>query len=179
MIALYILGAFLALLLITAGIIGTGWQYERSIRIKAPAERVWPHVSSLEATDTWSPWSGKDPSMLREFSGDPGKPGSHYRWDSSQKEVGAGSQTITGILENQQMDSRIEFIRPFKGTAEAFIRIKAYDKDITDVTWGIRSRTPYPMNIIKLFGLIRKNMNRDFDIGLQKLKIRCEETASD
>ena len=32
------------------------------------------------------------------------------------------------------------------------------------------SSTPYPMNIIKLFGVIEKNMDADFTRGLNKLK---------
>ena len=40
----------------------------------------------------------------------------------------------------------------------------------TRAEWGICSATPYPMNIIKLFGVIEKNLDRDFTKGLNKLK---------
>jgi len=70
--------------------------------------------------------------------------------------------------------TRIEFIRPFRGRAEAYIRLEE-ERGSTRAIWGIESSTPYPMNIIKLFGLIKKNMNRDFGKGLNKLKEMCEK----
>ena len=41
-------------------------------------------------------------------------------------------------------------------------------------SWSIKSRMPYPINIVKVFGGIERNMGRDFSKGLNKLKTLCE-----
>jgi hypothetical protein len=63
MIILYVLIGIIALLLLVAALIGTGWSYEKSIRINAPADKVWGQASSLKAPVQWSPWIEKDPGM--------------------------------------------------------------------------------------------------------------------
>jgi hypothetical protein len=173
MVILYTLGILITLILVIAAAIGTGWTYEKSIIIHAPLSKVWEHVKTLEALEKWSPWKEKDPNLKQEYTGEDGTPGAKYSWDSSNKSVGAGSQTIVSATEQAELTTRMDFIRPFKGTGEAYVRIN----NVTDGTllkWGIVSSTPYPMNIIKLFGVIEKNMDNDFATGLNKLKVMCE-----
>lgn len=174
MIGLYILVSLIALILIVAALAGTGWHFERSVHINAPVQSVWPHVNSLGALNTWNPWLGGDPQIKQTFTGTDGTPGATYSWDSDIKNVGAGNQTIVGINAPAELTTKINFIRPFKGVADAYIRLTE-ENGGTSATWGIISSTPYPVNIIKVFGLIEKNMNRDFTAGLNKLKAICEK----
>jgi hypothetical protein len=176
MIALYIMGGLVLLIFLVAAIIGTGWSYEKSIRIEASPNKVWSHTNSLTAINTWNPWIGKDERILLKYSGVDGAPGAKFSWDSEYKNVGAGSQTITKVTPGSELASRINFVRPFSGTGESYIRIME-DGGATVATWGIVSATPYPMNIIKIFGIIEKNMNKDFGEGLNKLKVICEQNS--
>jgi hypothetical protein len=112
---------------------------------------------------------GKDPNIRTEYSGHDGAPGASYTWDSDVKNVGAGKQTITTIKPNEEMGTRINFIKPFSGIGDAFITVKEEGGN-TKATWKIISSTPYPMNFIKIFGVIEKNMDKDFSAGLNKLK---------
>jgi uncharacterized protein YndB with AHSA1/START domain len=173
MIALYIILGLIALVLIVAAFVGTGWSFERSVLINAPLEKVWTHVSTLRACNQWSPWMEKDPNVRLQYSGTDGTPGASFSWDSADRNVGAGNQTITKVVPNSEVDSRIEFLRPFKGKGDAYV-ILTVERGLTRVNWGIESSTPYPMNIMKIFGVIEKNMNRDFNHGLNKLKGLCE-----
>jgi hypothetical protein len=159
----------LALILVVAALLGTGWTYEQSISINAPVEKVWEHINSLQALSTWNPWSSKDPDLKTAITGKDGEPGAIYSWDSLVREVGAGNQTIIEVVPMMELTSKIKFIRPFKGTADAYISISP-DNGGTKATWGMVSSTPYPFNIIKLFGLIEKNMNESFTSGLTRLK---------
>ena len=113
------------------------------------------------------------PWTVVKYSGTDGEPGASFVWDSPVKDVGAGSQTITKVKPNSEIDSRINFLRPFKGVGDAYVLLSV-ERAVTRVTWGIESSTPYPMNIIKIFGVIEKNMDRDFGAGLSKLKGLCE-----
>ena len=173
MIALYIIGGLIALILIVAALVGTGWSYEKSISINAPLDKVWNNINSLAAINKWNPWIGRDEQILVKYSGVDGTPGAKFSWDSEYKNVGAGSQTITAVIPRAELVSRIDFVRPFSGIGEGYIRIKE-ESGVTTATWGIVSSSPYPMNIIKIFGVIEKNMDKDFGEGLRKLKEICE-----
>jgi hypothetical protein len=145
----------IALILIVAAAVGTGWSYEKSISIQAPPGKVWSNTNSLSATNKWNPCVGRDPHIKLEYSGADGTPGAKFSWDSENKNVGAGSQTIVKITPGAELASRIDFIRPFKGTGQAYIRVKE-DSGATTATWGIISSSPYPMNIIKIFGSLKR-----------------------
>lgn len=173
MIILYIVLGLIALILLIAALIGTGWSYEKSIRIQAPVPTVWGHINSLRSLNQWNPWMDIDPAIKVVYTGTDGTPGASFSWESDAKNVGAGSQTLLTITPQQETTSRIDFLRPFKGTGEGTVRLSE-EKGGTNVSWGIVSSTPYPMNIIKLFGVIEKNMDRDFAKGLGKLKGLCE-----
>lgn len=174
MLALYIIGGLILLILLVAALVGTKWQFERSILINATVEKVWENTNSLHAINRWNPWLDRDPNLHQEYTGTDGAPGATFAWDSPVKDVGAGKQTITGIKEKSEMTSRINFIRPFAGVGEARIQLE-HERGTTRATWGIASSTPYPMNIIKVFGVIEKNLNRDFTKGLNQLKTLSEK----
>ena len=174
MIFLYILLSLIALVLIVAAIIGTAWSIERSILINAPVDRVWNHTNTLKATNQWNPWMAKDPNIKIEYSGTDGTPGGSYSWLSNEKMVGQGSQTILKVANQSELASRVDFIKPFRGKGNAFVRLSP-ENGKTKVSWRMESSTPYPMNIIKIFGVIEKNMNEDFNTGLNKLKALCEQ----
>jgi len=174
MLALYIIGGLILLILLIAAFVGRKWEYEKSILINAPIEKVWRNTNSLHAINQWNPWLDRDPNIHQEYSGTDGAPGASYSWDSPVKNVGAGNQTITGVRENTEMTSRINFIRPFAGIGDAWIRLE-HERGTTRAIWGIASSTPYPMNIMKVFGVIEKNLNRDFTKGLNQLKTLSEK----
>ncbi len=173
MLALYIIVGLILVFLLVAALVGTKWQFERSILIDAPIEKVWQHTNSLHAINQWNPWLDRDPHVKQEYAGTDGTPGATYAWDSPVKNVGAGNQTITAITPNKEMTSRIRFIRPFAGVGDAWISLE-HERGTTRATWGIASSTPYPMNIIKLFGVMEKNLDRDFTKGLNQLKSLSE-----
>jgi hypothetical protein len=174
MIFLYILLGLIALILLVAAVIGTAWNIERSITINAPLEKVWEHTKSLKALNEWNPWMAKDPDIKLDYEGMDGTVGSNFRWASAIKNVGEGCQTLTKIEDKTSLLSRVDFFKPFKGTGNALLNLSK-EASATKVTWRMESSTPYPMNIIKLLGVIEKNMNADFNTGLSKLKSLSEK----
>jgi len=174
MIVVYILIGVIALILLVAAAVGTKWKFEKSILIQAPVDKVWPHISTFKASNEWNPWIGLDANIRQQIIGVDGTPGATFSWESNEKNVGAGSQTMLSITERSEVASEINFLRPIKGRADGYIRI-APEGGGTRAEWGITSATPYPMNIIKLFGVIEKNLDRDFSRGLNKLKELSEK----
>jgi hypothetical protein len=171
---LYFILGVIVFILIIAALVGTKWTLERSTNIYAPIEKVWENVRSLEAMNRWSPWARLDPEIMQEITGVDGKPGAKYSWKSNQKNVGEGSQTITRLTEKAEIRTIINFIKPIRGTAEGYIKISK-EGPTTRAIWGINSSTPYPVNIIKIFGIIEKSMEKDFEKGLKELKSLCEK----
>jgi polyketide cyclase/dehydrase/lipid transport protein len=173
MIALYIIGGIIVLFLLIAAIAGTAWSYEQSILIQAAPDKIWDNVRSLHAINQWNPWMGIDPNIKVQYAGTDGKPGAGFTWDSSVKNVGAGSQTILRVRDGSELYTRVDFLRPFKSIGYADFKLIP-DSNATRVSWSIKSRMPYPVNIVKVFGGIQRNMGRDFTKGLNKLKSLCE-----
>jgi hypothetical protein len=174
MIILFIVLGVLALPFIIALFVSKDMSYSKAIEINSTPEKVWPHVNSLGALDKWSPWNEKDPNMKRTFTGQDGTPGACQAWVSDNKNVGEGSQTIVKLTPNKRLDTRLDFIKPFKSTAAAFVTLD--DKGgKTIATWGFESKMPYPMNIMKLFMNMEKNMDKDFGQGLSRLKEIAEK----
>ncbi len=169
MTAIYIIVAIVLIPLIVALFVSKDMNYEKSIYIKAPIDQVWKNVSSLSAMDKWSPWNERDPNMQRTLTGVDGTPGAKQSWKSDVKNVGEGSQTIINVEEPSLLETKLEFIKPFKSIADAYVKLSE-DNEATTVTWGFKSQMPYPMNIMKLFMNFEKNMDKDFGAGLNILK---------
>ncbi|MCF8379436.1 MAG: SRPBCC family protein [Bacteroidales bacterium] len=174
MIVIYIIGAIVLLLLIIALFVSKEMLYEKSIAVAAPASKVWKQVSSHKAMDQWSPWDARDPNMQKTLTGTDGTVGAKQAWVSKEKNVGEGSQTFLTLDEPRLVETRIEFLKPFKSRANAWVKLTEEKKD-TIVTWGFKSTMPYPMNLMKLFMNFEKSMDKDFGQGLNKLKDICEK----
>lgn len=172
---IYVILLIVAILLIIPMFISKDMNYEKSISIEASIDQVWKNVGSLSAMDQWSPWNSKDPGMERSLTGVDGEVGAKQSWISEKKDVGEGSQTIVAVDEPNQLTTKLEFIKPFKSVADAFVKLKD-EGSSTQATWGFESQMPYPMNIMKLFMNFEKNMDKDFGAGLEKLKGICEQS---
>ena len=122
--------------------------------------------------DRWSPWVEKDPNMKKTFTGTDGTPGASQGWEGN-KAVGQGSQTLISLDPPNRVETRLDFIKPFKSTAQAWINLEKITEG-TRVAWGFKSKIQYPMNIMKLFINFKKNMDKEFGGGLNKLKKLAE-----
>ena len=173
MLVLYIILGIIALVLILALFISRDMNYEKSITINSSPENVWENVNSLGALDKWSPWNEKDPNMEKTLTGTDGEVGAKQSWVSKVKDVGEGSQTIMKLDKPNLLETKLEFLKPFKSTADAYVKLYENGEE-TRVTWGFKSQAPYPMNLMKLFMNFEKSMDADFGKGLNKLKEICE-----
>jgi hypothetical protein len=169
-----VLGTFVFLLLVVALFVPRDFKYEKSITINAPIDTVWLNVSSLSALDKWSPWNDHDPMMKKDLTGVDGTIGAKQSWTSDVKEVGAGSQTITKIEKPTLLETNLNFMKPHESQGKAFIKLLTEGTG-TKATWGMTGHMPYPMNIMTIFMNMEKNMGKDWDNGLTKLKKLSEK----
>jgi uncharacterized protein YndB with AHSA1/START domain len=143
----------------------------RSTEIDAPVSAVYPLVSDLRRMNEWSPWAERDPNIEITFTGPADGVGQTMRWESANPEVGSGSQTITRLEPNREVETSLDF--GSQGTAMASIDLEP-SGSTTKVTWGFTSDLGFNP-VSRYFGLMfDKWIGADYERGLAKLKSVAE-----
>jgi len=168
---LIILGSLALLILVIVVVVSlqpNDYRVARSETINAPQSEVFPHVNDLRLMNEWSPWLEADPQVKQTYDGAAQGAGAIYTWNGNNK-VGEGRMTIIESQPNDKIHIKLDFMRPFKSTADVEFTFKAQG-DQTVVTWAMNGRKIF---ITKLFGLIMsmdKMIGGNFEKGLAKLK---------
>jgi len=169
--------ALLGLVVVVACAIGVAYllprdvTVERSTRIEAAPEAIFPYVNSMQATEAWSPWLGRDPDVELAYEGPDSGIGSKMSWASERQDVGSGTQVITASVQDQRVDTDLDF-GPM-GTAKAWFVLTPVDGG-TEVTWGfLGDMGNNPVG--RYMGLMMDGMlGPDYEAGLEKLKALAE-----
>jgi hypothetical protein len=171
MIFIYIFLALIIILLVAASLLPGMYNIEKTVIIKKPAGEVMGRVGNLHFYAQWNPWQQSDPSAEHQITGEPGTAGHQYSWKG--KKVGVGSLTVRDI-DQRHIHFILEFLKPWKSKASDNWLFEPWGDNDTKVTWQNSGKLPWP--IARLMGpLIRKNLNHQFDKGLDNLKKMCEE----
>ena len=165
---LYIVLAVIALITILGLIAPKNYNIHRSIIIQKPLPEVFQYLKFIKNQDNWSPWNEKDPNMKKTFSGADGEIGFISAWIGN-KDVGEGEQEIARIVENEVIESKLRFFKPWKSESDAYLKVEETGKG-TKVTWGFLGKNKFPFSIIMLFMNMDKALGKDFEFGLKKLK---------
>lgn len=147
---------------------------ERSLLIKAPAEKIFPQVNALRNWPLWSPWHGYDPQMKMVYNAKDTGAGAGYSWESRHRNVGRGSLIIVESRMNEYIASEMNFMQ--QGMAKACFRFDAAAEG-TRVTWCMEADMGQnPLR--KLMGkMMDKWVGGDFEKGLHNLKQLTEAKA--
>lgn len=168
-----VLVLLLVALLLFAATRPDSFRVQRSLRIEAPPDKIFPLINDLRGFATWSPYEKKDPAMQRTHSGAASGPGARYAWDGN-KEIGAGSQEIVESTPNTLVRMRLDFLRPFEASNTVDFTLVPQG-GATEVTWALYGPSPY---LSKLMGLVfdmDKMIGKDFEDGLVGLKAAAEQ----
>ncbi|PXW15309.1 uncharacterized protein YndB with AHSA1/START domain [Chryseobacterium sp. CBTAP 102] len=172
---LKIIGIIIVLILIYAVIavlaFSKDYHYEKSVVINAPQEKVWTYTGNLKGYNQWDPFSKADKNIVITYSGEGDKLGDSYHW-KGDKNVGEGEQSITELIPNQKMATKLHFIEPFEGYAKANI-VLTREGNGTRVTWMIDNELNSMMKIMK--PMMDNNMDKMFGQGLDNLKKLAEK----
>jgi len=144
---------------------------ERHVVIAATPAQVFAVAGFLHRFNDWSPWAAIDPATVYTFDGPESGVGQKLSWVSKNPNVGSGAQTITGVKDNEQVVSAIDF-GP-RGKALTTLTL-APAQGGTGVTWrfdvtlsGIAERW---------CGLMfDRAIGGDFETGLRNLKTLVEK----
>lgn len=141
---------------------------EKSVEIGKPSSEVFNYLKYTRNQDNFSVWNMADPDMKKEQSGTDGEVGFLYRWDSQNKNVGAGEQEITSIIQDKRIDNEIRFFRPMKNIGKTSFLIDVAGNGLTRVTWIFDSPSKFPM--ILFAPIFKKMLGKDLEKGLENLK---------
>jgi hypothetical protein len=161
-----------------AGVLGVAaarpgqFRIERSTRIKASPDRIYPLLDDFHRWGGWSPWEKLDPDLRRTYSGAERGPGAVYHWVGNKK-VGEGQMEITGASAPTELTIKLDFLKPFEAHNITHFTLRP-DADATAVTWAMTGTSPYMMKVMGVFVSMDRLVGRDFEAGLANLKAAAE-----
>lgn len=145
---------------------------QRTVRIAAPPERIYPDIVDFRRWTGWSPWERMDPAMRKTYSGAASGRGAVYEWEGNSK-VGQGRMEITDASAPTSVTVKLDFLKPFEthNTAK-FTLVPAGGS--TDVTWSMFGSSPLMIKLMGVFFNMDKLVGKDFERGLASLKTLAE-----
>lgn len=149
---------------------------QRSLRIKALPQSIYPHIVNFHNWVAWSPYEGRDPAMKRTYSGPDAAVGAVYEWNGDKKTVGSGRMEITDTTEPSKIMIKLDFFTPFEGHNVAEFTLEP-DGEWTNVTWSMRGPAAFVTKLMGVFMDMDKMIGTDFEKGLEKLKTLVEAPA--
>lgn len=145
---------------------------QRTVRIAAPPERIYPDIVDFHRWTGWSPWERMDPAMRKTYSGAASGRGSVYEWAGNSK-VGQGRMEITDASAPTSVTVKLDFMKPFAAHNIAkFTLVPAGGS--TDVTWSMSGSSPLMIKLMGLFFNMDELVGKDFERGLASLKTLAE-----
>jgi Polyketide cyclase / dehydrase and lipid transport len=170
MIFVFIFLGLVTILLIIAALLPKIYNIEKTVVIKRPAPEVMSRVGNLNDYAVWNPWQQSEPSSDKIITGSPSVAGHKYAWHG--KKTGMGCLTINSI-DDRHIHFDLEFLKPWKSKAKDNWLFEPWGDGETKVTWQNSGNLPWP--IARLMGpLLSKNLNHQFETGLNNLKKLCE-----
>jgi len=148
------------------------FRVERTVTIKAPAEKVFPLIDNFRAQSTWSPFE-KDPNMKRTHSGAERGKGAVYEW-SGNSDVGSGRIAITDVTPLSKVTMELDMLSPFPAHNIVEFTLTSHG-DSTAMTWSMHGAQPYLGKVISTFIDCDKMVGGMFEDGLGKLKVLAEK----
>jgi uncharacterized protein YndB with AHSA1/START domain len=146
---------------------------EKTVTINKDVTTVFNFLKQTKNQDLFSVWNMKDPKMHKTYSGTDGTNGFIYSWDSKDKNVGAGTQQIINIVENNRIEYVINFERPMKNTGNSIFSLNTSGDNSTTVSWSFISPTKFPFSL--LAPLFKKMLGKQIETSLQNLKQLLEK----
>jgi uncharacterized protein YndB with AHSA1/START domain len=170
-IVLLVIAAIVVIILIAALIISKHYTIQRSVRISAPAPKVFEYIRHIKNQDHYNKWVMTDPAMQKIFKGTDGTVGFVYGWNGNKK-AGEGEQEIVAVNEGSEVVTEVRFVRPFPGLSRLQMITTPVSDSQTNVDFITSSRMPFPMNV--MVPMVSKMLGRDMDVSLRNLKAIME-----
>jgi hypothetical protein len=148
------------------------FRVQRSTKINARAEKVFPLIADFHRWPEWSPWEKLDPAMKRTHSGPPSGKGAVYEWEGNKK-VGQGRMEILHAAAPAKVEIKLDFIKPFSANNVTEFTLTPTG-NATEVLWSMRGASPFMFKLMGLFMNMDCMIGNDFEKGLAAMKSVAE-----
>lgn len=148
------------------------FRVQRSVRVKAAPEAVFPLINDFKQWEAWSPWEKLDPALKRTYGETTTGIGAVYGWEGNNQ-VGTGRMEITSTTPPSLVVIKLDFFKPFEGHNTAEFTLNAKD-GMTEVTWAMFGPSPFVSKLMGLFFSMDKMIGKSFEDGLAKMKAIAE-----
>ncbi|HUK82010.1 MAG TPA: SRPBCC family protein [Verrucomicrobiae bacterium] len=172
---LIVLAVLVAGSLIVVAMRPADFRVERSATIAAPALTLFEQVNDHHKFNAWNPFLKVDPNVKNTYSGPESGMGAVCSWDGN-KDIGAGSATITESRPGELVRMRMDWLRPMTGTTTVEFTFKP-EGDKTVVTWATYGKNGFVGKLVSLFMDCERMCGPPFEEGLANLK-SVVETAN-
>ena len=149
------------------------FRVQRSARIKAPADKIFPLINDYRNWPQWSPYENRDPDMKRTFSGAASGKGAKYAWEGNRN-VGSGAMEIIDTAPPNKILIKLDFMKPFEAHNIAEFTLEPRG-DATNVTWAMHGPVPLIGKVMHMVMDMDKMVGNDFAAGLEKMKAAAEK----
>ena len=143
------------------------YRVERSLAIAAPAQVLFEQVNDHHKFNAWNPFLKVDPNVKNTYSGPDSGVGAVCSWDGN-KDIGAGSSTITESKPGELVRERMDWKRPMEGTSTVEFTFKPQG-DKTLVTWTMYGQNGFMGKLVSIFMDCDKMCGPPFEQGLADL----------
>lgn len=171
-IVLLVLLIAVAALLIYAATRPDTFGVQRTTRVNASPEKIFPLINDFQHFRAWSPYEKLDPAMTRTLSGAASGIGAVYAWEGKGN-AGAGRMEIVESVPPFRVAIRLDFSKPFKAHNVVEFTLAPEGKG-TNVTWAMHGRSPYMAKVMHVVFNMDRMIGSDFEAGLANLKALAE-----
>ena len=169
------IAALIVLLVIIIATRSSTYRVSRATTVGAPPAVVYAQIADFRRWDAWSPWAKLDPAMKVTYGGPPSGTGASYAWTGNDK-VGEGKMLITAAKPDQEVDIKLDFIKPFEATSNTQFAFQPAAGG-TQVTWTMSGENNFMGKAFSLFMNMDSMVGKDFEAGLAELKKLSEAEA--
>ena len=148
------------------------FNYEKSIVINAPAEKIYPYISNFKNGSAWNSFDQKDPNTKRTFTGTDGAVGAKMDFKGNT-EAGSGYLEMLSLTPNSEAQMKLIMTKPIH--AENLIIYKLTPEgEGTRFTWSMSGDGGFLGKLINIFIDCEKMITDEFDKSFQNLKAVVE-----
>lgn len=160
-------------LLVYAATFPDTFQVQRTQRISASPETIFPLINNLRGMNTWNPFAEADPEIKITYTGPESGKGARYEW-SGNSQVGQGSIEIIDAAAPSRVALRLDMLKPIEGHNTVVFTL-APNASGTEVTWAMTGERPFIGKVMDAVFNMDRMVGGQFEKGLTKLKAIAEK----
>jgi len=160
-------------ILVYAATLSNTFQVQRSLRINASPEKIYPLINNMRGMNTWNPFAEADPEIKITYSGPESGKGARYDWTGNSK-VGEGNIEITDASAPNRVALQLNMLKPLEAHNTVVFTLVPNGNG-TDVTWAMNGERPFIGKVMDAVFNMDRMVGGQFEKGLAKLKSIAEK----